>query len=117
MLILGVQSETTLYRFATGSVDISFVNSTDLSLADRHNTNFTDVVAPGGGWERYFDLGLTEISIPKFLHDAGYSTAFFGKLVNAYLPRNHFMTPPGWDIFDSLVNPWMVCARCREPVL
>lgn len=40
-----------------------------------HNTNFTDVVAPGGGWERYFDLGLTDISLPKFLHDAGYSTA------------------------------------------
>ncbi|KAI9002079.1 alkaline-phosphatase-like protein [Hyaloraphidium curvatum] len=72
-----------------------------------HSTNFTDVVAPGGGWERMFKLGLTDISLPKYLNDAGYTTAFFGKLVNQYLPRNFQLVPPGWDLFDSLVNPWM----------
>ncbi|KAI9021379.1 alkaline-phosphatase-like protein [Hyaloraphidium curvatum] len=71
-----------------------------------HNNNFTDVAPPGGGWERYFALGLANRATNVHLAKAGYETYFLGKYVNGYSLRNYDLVPEGWTVYDGLVIPW-----------
>jgi N-acetylglucosamine-6-sulfatase len=67
----------------------------------------TNNIALGGGWPRVRELGLESSTIATALHDAGYTTALFGKYVNGYSPsENYQVTPEGWD-------EWFVTAATR----
>lgn len=77
-----------------------------------HNNNFTDVAAPGGGYEKMFELGLDKEALPVRMQRAGYSTYFAGKLVNGWSVANHDLVPPGWDLVDPLLMPTI----CGSPL-
>ncbi|KAJ3018288.1 UNVERIFIED_CONTAM: hypothetical protein HDU68_011239 [Siphonaria sp. JEL0065] len=72
-----------------------------------HNTNFTDVGPPTGGYDVFLENKLDEESLPVWLQRAGYSTNYIGKFVNGYGLPNHKKVPKGWDSWDALVNPWI----------
>ncbi|TPX30749.1 hypothetical protein SmJEL517_g05759 [Synchytrium microbalum] len=72
-----------------------------------HNTNFTSINPPFGGYERFLDLGLHKSYLPLWMRDAGYQTAFIGKFINGFGLRNFFRVPPGWDAWEPLVLPWL----------
>ncbi|KAI9335268.1 putative arylsulfatase [Obelidium mucronatum] len=72
-----------------------------------HNTNFTDVGPPTGGFDLFLENKLDEEYLPVWLQRAGYSTNYIGKFINGYGVPNHKKQPKGWDTFDALVNPWI----------
>ncbi|KAJ3030951.1 UNVERIFIED_CONTAM: hypothetical protein HDU68_007151 [Siphonaria sp. JEL0065] len=72
-----------------------------------HNTNFTDVAPPLGGFDLFLEQKLDEEYLPVWLQRAGYSTNYIGKFINGYGVPNHKKQPKGWDRFDILVNPWI----------
>lgn len=45
-------------------------------------------------------------TLPVWLRDHGYRTAFIGKYLNGYTSKVHGMVP-GWDIFDPQIEPNM----------
>ncbi|KAI9335263.1 alkaline-phosphatase-like protein, partial [Obelidium mucronatum] len=72
-----------------------------------HNTNFTDVGPPTGGYDVFLENNLDEEYLPVWLQRAGYATHYIGKFVNGYGVPNHKNVPRGWNSFDALVNPWV----------
>ncbi|KAJ3017103.1 UNVERIFIED_CONTAM: hypothetical protein HDU68_011857 [Siphonaria sp. JEL0065] len=72
-----------------------------------HNTNFTDVGPPTGGYDLFLENKLDHEYLPVWLQRAGYSTHYIGKFVNGYGVPNHKSVPRGWSSFDGLVNPWV----------
>lgn len=58
----------------------------------------------GNSWPRggYYKLDSTN-TLPVWLHDAGYATAFMGKYLNEYGSRDPVAIPPGWENFDGSV--------------
>ncbi len=65
-----------------------------------HNNGVRGNAWPRGG---YYKLDNTN-TLPVWLHDAGYETAFMGKYLNEYGERDQLETPPGWDNWDGLVG-------------
>lgn len=61
-----------------------------------HNHRIEGNDLPAGGFAKYESLGLGHSTVATWLHDAGYRTAFFGKLMNGYEPELHG-PQPGWD--------------------
>lgn len=61
-----------------------------------HNHRIEGNDLPAGGFAKYETLGLGRSTVATWLHDAGYRTAFFGKLLNGYEPELHG-PQPGWD--------------------
>jgi N-acetylglucosamine-6-sulfatase len=59
----------------------------------------------GNGWPRggYYRLDSTN-TLPVWLDDAGYETAFMGKYLNEYGERDPLEIPPGWDHWDGAVR-------------
>jgi N-acetylglucosamine-6-sulfatase len=55
----------------------------------------------GGGFDAFEDQ---ENTLPAWLQDAGYSTAFVGKYLNEYGGRDPELVPPGWDDWRGLVD-------------
>ncbi|KAJ3398554.1 hypothetical protein HDU80_008798 [Chytriomyces hyalinus] len=72
-----------------------------------HNTNFTDVGPPTGGYDVFLEKKLNEEYLPVWLQRAGYATHYIGKFINGYGVPNHKVLPGGWNSFDALVNPWI----------
>lgn len=61
-----------------------------------HNHRVEGNEQPSGGFAKFQSLGLGDSTIATWLHDAGYRTAFLGKLMNGYEPELH-PPLPGWD--------------------
>ncbi len=45
-----------------------------------HNTNFTSVLPPHGGWAKWKSLGIDQSYLPLWLKDQGYNTYYVGKV-------------------------------------
>ena len=60
-----------------------------------HNTEIFTNALPGGGFQKFRDLGEEESTVATWLHDAGYRTVLLGKYLNGYPQTTH--VPPGWD--------------------
>ncbi|KXZ41196.1 hypothetical protein GPECTOR_660g786 [Gonium pectorale] len=71
-----------------------------------HNTNFTDVLGPHGGYAKFRALGLDREWLPVWLQRAGYNTLYTGKFIVDYTIRNRDPAPAGWSAFDALVHPF-----------
>jgi arylsulfatase A-like enzyme len=61
-----------------------------------HNHRIEGNEWPTGGYEKFRLMGTEDSTIATWLNDAGYHTAFFGKLMNGYEPEKH-KPLPGWD--------------------
>jgi N-acetylglucosamine-6-sulfatase len=61
-----------------------------------HNHRIEGNEWPAGGYEKFAALGHPSSTIATWLHEAGYRTAFLGKLMNGYEPERHGVLP-GWD--------------------
>lgn len=59
-----------------------------------HNTQIFTNEPPGGGFQKFRDLGHEESTIATWLSDAGYRTVLLGKYLNGYPVTTH--VPPGW---------------------
>jgi arylsulfatase A-like enzyme len=59
----------------------------------------------GNSWPRggYYKLDNTN-TLPVWLHNAGYQTAFMGKYLNDYGTRDPAEIPSGWDYWDGSVR-------------
>lgn len=57
--------------------------------------------ATGGGFDSFSGQDET---LPVWLQDAGYRTAFVGKYLNEYGGRDPTLVPPGWDDWRGLVD-------------
>jgi len=57
--------------------------------------------ATGGGFDSFSEQDDT---LPTWLQDAGYETAFVGKYLNEYGGRDPELVPPGWDDWHGLVD-------------
>jgi arylsulfatase A-like enzyme len=66
-----------------------------------HNHRVEGNDLPSGGFAKFDALGLGHSTIATWLHDAGYRTAFFGKLMNGYEPELH-APQPGWDEWHAV---------------
>jgi len=78
--------------------------STILTGLYPHNHKIYTNFPPGGGYERFDELGHEEATIATALHAAGYRTALFGKYLNGYPgQRDPTYVPPGWDEWASPV--------------
>ena len=78
--------------------------STILTGLYPHNHKVYTNFPPGGGYERFDELGHEEATIATALHAAGYRTALFGKYLNGYPGlRDPTYVPPGWDEWASPV--------------
>ncbi|MGH7771152.1 MAG: sulfatase-like hydrolase/transferase [Candidatus Binatia bacterium] len=77
-----------------------------------HNTEIFTNTAPGGGFQKFFDLGHEESTIATWLRDAGYRTVLLGKYLNGYPQTTH--VPSGWDewygVADQLAT-WLATLR------
>ncbi|KAK5659229.1 hypothetical protein OQA88_1320 [Cercophora sp. LCS_1] len=72
-----------------------------------HNTNVTDVNPPYGGYPKFISQGFNSAYLPVWLQDAGYFTAYTGKLFNAHTIANYDKPfPGGWDASDFLLDPY-----------
>lgn len=60
-----------------------------------HNTEIFTNGPPGGGFQKFRDLGEEDSTIATWLHDAGYRTVLMGKYLNGYPMTTH--VPPGWN--------------------
>jgi len=67
-----------------------------------HSTHVWTNRLPNGGFERFDDSS----TLPVWLHDAGYTTALFGKYLNSYThtAKTTQYVPPGWDEWMAFVN-------------
>ncbi len=64
-----------------------------------HNNGVQSNVWPRGG---YYKLDNSN-TLPVWLHNAGYETAFMGKYLNEYGSRDPQAIPPGWDYWDGSI--------------
>lgn len=71
-----------------------------------HNTNFTDVLSPHGGYQKWKSLGIDKNYLPVWLQQAGYETYYVGKFVVDYSSANYADKPNGWTDIDALVLPY-----------
>lgn len=66
-----------------------------------HNTQILDNKPPGGGFEKFYQLGLESSTVATWLQAAGYHTMLAGKYLNGYADtgKSVFPTiyvPPNW---------------------
>ncbi|KAK7959141.1 Arylsulfatase [Apiospora aurea] len=67
-----------------------------------HNTNVTNVHAPGGNYDKWHMAGLDEDYLPHWLKKAGYKAEYVGKFLNGYNVVKANIAPKGWDHVDAL---------------
>ncbi|KAI0491164.1 arylsulfatase [Xylaria cf. heliscus] len=72
-----------------------------------HNTNMTNVVQPGGSYNKWVLSGQDKNYLPHWLNAAGYRTEYIGKLMNGYDLSNYHTKSEGWDWSDLLVEPYI----------
>ncbi|KAI1461047.1 arylsulfatase [Annulohypoxylon moriforme] len=71
-----------------------------------HNTNVTNVVSPGGNYQKFMVAEENEDYLPHWLVSAGYNAEYLGKFMNGYTRANYNDTPKGWTHTDLLVDPF-----------
>ncbi|PVI02577.1 arylsulfatase [Periconia macrospinosa] len=71
-----------------------------------HNTNVTNVHAPGGNYDKWVVAGLDEDYLPHWLKKAGYRAEYVGKFLNGLNVVNANIMPKGWDHIDALLDPY-----------
>ncbi|KAI0452919.1 arylsulfatase [Xylaria acuta] len=69
-----------------------------------HNTNITEVSAPGGNYDKWLISGQNEDYLPHWLTAAGYNTAYIGKIMNGYNTANYDKGPGGWTHIQTAVD-------------
>ncbi|KAI1810156.1 arylsulfatase [Poronia punctata] len=72
-----------------------------------HNTNLTNVVQPGGSYNKWVQSGQDKDYLPHWLSAAGYRTEYIGKIMNGYGISNYEVKAKGWDWSDLLVEPYI----------
>ncbi|KAI1633593.1 arylsulfatase [Biscogniauxia mediterranea] len=72
-----------------------------------HNTNLTNVIAPGGSYNKWVTSGQDENYLPHWLSSAGYRSEYIGKIMNGYGISNYDTKSKGWDWSDLLVEPYI----------
>ena len=78
--------------------------STILTGLYPHNHKVYTNFPPGGGYQRFDELGHEQATLATALHAAGYRTALFGKYLNGYPGlEDPGHVPPGWDEWASPV--------------
>jgi arylsulfatase A-like enzyme len=66
-----------------------------------HNTGIFTNQSQGGGFAKVFRTGLEKATVATALHDAGYTTGYFGKYLNGYPGEaGIYYVPPGWDTWQ-----------------
>ena len=63
----------------------------------------SNVLATGGGWQKFYARHLQNDCLPTWLHKAGVNTSLFGKYLNGFpmgAPTENYI-PPGWDYFET----------------
>ncbi|EEP83025.1 hypothetical protein UREG_07890 [Uncinocarpus reesii 1704] len=71
-----------------------------------HNTNVTDVEPPWGGYPKFISQGYNGNYLPVWMQEAGYSTYYVGKLMNAHTVVNYNQpVAAGWTGSDFLLDP------------
>ncbi|KAI8628092.1 arylsulfatase [Xylariaceae sp. FL1651] len=71
-----------------------------------HNTNITEVYAPGGNYDKWLKSGQNEDYLPFWLTAAGYNAEYMGKIMNGYNTANYGQWPKGWTHIDTLVDDY-----------
>ncbi|KAK2598380.1 hypothetical protein N8I77_011800 [Diaporthe amygdali] len=72
-----------------------------------HNTNITNVVKPGGAYNKWVLSGQDTNYLPHWLKEAGYRTEYVGKIMNGYGISNYNVTLKGWDHADCVLEPYI----------
>ena len=62
-----------------------------------HNHQIYQNQYPGGGHQKFRELGLDASTVGTWVRDAGYRTAYIGKYLNHYGEDGQEYRPPGWD--------------------
>ncbi|KAI0514728.1 arylsulfatase [Xylaria bambusicola] len=71
-----------------------------------HNTNITEVNAPGGNWDKWLISGQNEDYLPHWLTAAGYNAEYIGKIMNGYNTANYAQRPAGWTHIQTAVDQY-----------
>ncbi|KAI1165807.1 arylsulfatase [Nemania serpens] len=71
-----------------------------------HNTNITEVSAPGGNYDKWLISGQNENYLPHWLTAAGYNAEYIGKIMNGYNTGNYEQGPGGWTHIQTAVDPY-----------
>ena len=71
--------------------------ATTLTGLYSHNHDVRGNKRPVGGFEKFRDEGLEEVTIAAHLQENGYRTALIGKYLNGYGADDPTHVPPGWD--------------------
>jgi N-acetylglucosamine-6-sulfatase len=76
--------------------------ATFLTSLYTHNTGVWTVGNENGGYKRFLENGLEDKTVARWLQQAGYKTALFGKYLNGYNDHSH--VPTGWDRWFAMVR-------------
>ncbi|KAI1292988.1 arylsulfatase [Xylaria venustula] len=71
-----------------------------------HNTNITEVSAPGGNYDKWLVSGQNEDYLPHWLTAAGYNAEYIGKIMNGYNTANYDQPPAGWTNIQTAVDDY-----------
>ncbi|KAI1330225.1 arylsulfatase [Xylariaceae sp. FL0255] len=71
-----------------------------------HNTNITNVQAPGGNYDKWVASAQDEDYLPHWLVSAGYNAEYLGKFLNGYNIANYATAPKGWTHVDVTTDPY-----------
>ncbi|KAI0100954.1 arylsulfatase [Nemania sp. FL0031] len=71
-----------------------------------HNTNITEVSAPGGNYDKWLISGQNEDYLPHWLTAAGYNAEYIGKIMNGYNTANYETAPGGWTNIQTSVDSY-----------
>ncbi|KAI0973838.1 arylsulfatase [Xylaria arbuscula] len=71
-----------------------------------HNTNITEVSAPGGNYDKWLVSGQNEDYLPHWLTAAGYNAEYIGKIMNGYNTANYNQPPAGWTNIQTAVDDY-----------
>ncbi|KAJ3572537.1 hypothetical protein NPX13_g5020 [Xylaria arbuscula] len=71
-----------------------------------HNTNITEVSAPGGNYDKWLISGQNEDYLPHWLTAAGYNAEYIGKIMNGYNTANYDQPPAGWTHIWTAVDDY-----------
>ncbi|KAJ3543027.1 hypothetical protein NM208_g3795 [Fusarium decemcellulare] len=71
-----------------------------------HNTNVTNVFAPGGNYEKFYLSGQVNDYLPHWIRRAGYRAEYLGKFLNGVNILNWSSPPKGWDHIEYFMEPY-----------
>lgn len=102
--------------YTNGDNGITPTTTATNSSLDYHDLDFVSPSLSGdftsGGWQSFHAFGEESSTVATWVHDRGYKTMLAGKYLNKYdssvgagtTGQDDWYTPPGWDIFDAMVN-------------